>query len=305
LRQVRLDAGLKQGAFAQRLGIPLSRLVSYEIARAPIRCRLAYDAANNFDVNLRWLATGMEPHRPQFVLEPMLQSALPERELFSKIYEKILSGPFEEKFSELKKLGWTEGVLNEPIGALLKKLIDPIMPSSLTLRRASLGAISRRLEELAEHLPEKVDALIEKFHDAISDFHHEHWNELTEKRGVPAELRPAAQEQRKYRDFVNSRLSRSPGESPTSFYENIRLTAIHACRRTPADENRIRPTPQKKTIAQRISDALHKTGLTQTEASEKWKINRRTLEDWKQGRREPHGLYRDKIEQVLSKIEAA
>lgn len=88
------------------------------------------------------------------------------------------------------------------------------------------------------------------------------------------------------------------------YIDNI-FTSITPQRNLAAYENNP-PTPmQKRSIAQRIVAALDKTSLTQGQAAEKWGISRRSLENWAQGRREPRGLYRERIEKILSEIEGS
>ena len=60
---------------------------------------------------------------------------------------------------------------------------------------------------------------------------------------------------------------------------------------------------QNITLAQRIKDARKTENLSQTAAAEKWEIGLGTLRDWEQGRAQPRGLYRDRIEDILGKIE--
>ena len=64
------------------------------------------------------------------------------------------------------------------------------------------------------------------------------------------------------------------------------------------------PKIQPENYAERIKKARAKCSLTQAGAAEAWKISRRTLEYWEQGRSTPRGLYRDRIEQILKEIEA-
>ena len=65
-------------------------------------------------------------------------------------------------------------------------------------------------------------------------------------------------------------------------------------------------TPKStKTFAARIKDARKKRGLSQPKAAAAWGFNFGTLRYWEEGRRNPFGLYREKLEQVLSEIEAS
>jgi ribosome-binding protein aMBF1 (putative translation factor) len=58
-----------------------------------------------------------------------------------------------------------------------------------------------------------------------------------------------------------------------------------------------------RTYAERLRAARAKLGLTRAEAAKQWKINLRTLEFYERGKRQPFGLYREKIERILTKIE--
>lgn len=64
-------------------------------------------------------------------------------------------------------------------------------------------------------------------------------------------------------------------------------------------------TMQKIAISQRIKSAREKLGLSQGQAAEKWNLRLQTLQQWEHGRREPRGLYRERIETILSEIEGA
>ena len=58
-----------------------------------------------------------------------------------------------------------------------------------------------------------------------------------------------------------------------------------------------------QTISTRLQAARKKAGLSQAQAAEKWRINKRTLESWEQGLREPRGLALVTLEKILSRIE--
>ena len=53
------------------------------------------------------------------------------------------------------------------------------------------------------------------------------------------------------------------------------------------------------TIADRIKAKRKTAGLSQSQAAEAWKISKRTLQQWEQGARRPHGLYLAHIEKIL------
>lgn len=56
-------------------------------------------------------------------------------------------------------------------------------------------------------------------------------------------------------------------------------------------------------LARRIQAARKQLGLSQSGAAKEWGISKRTLQQWEQGRREPRGLYREKIESIIAPIE--
>ena len=59
-----------------------------------------------------------------------------------------------------------------------------------------------------------------------------------------------------------------------------------------------------KSIAERIRSARKALGLSQAKAAKAWGFSKRTLEVWDQGKQQPSGLYRAKLERVLGRIEA-
>jgi DNA-binding transcriptional regulator YiaG len=59
----------------------------------------------------------------------------------------------------------------------------------------------------------------------------------------------------------------------------------------------------EKSFATRIKAARKKLRLSQEEAAKSWGFSVGTLEAWEQEYRNPAGLYREKLEEVLRKIE--
>jgi len=53
-------------------------------------------------------------------------------------------------------------------------------------------------------------------------------------------------------------------------------------------------------IAARIRHKRAQNGFSQAEAAEAWGLNKRTLQQWEQGARRPHGLYLAHIEKILA-----
>ena len=60
---------------------------------------------------------------------------------------------------------------------------------------------------------------------------------------------------------------------------------------------------RRKTYAQRIKAAREKRNLSQTAAAAKWGFHQQTLNLWENGETQPQGLYRAKLEQVLTRLE--
>ncbi len=59
----------------------------------------------------------------------------------------------------------------------------------------------------------------------------------------------------------------------------------------------------EKSFAIRIKAARKKLGLSQEQAARNWGFSVGTLEAWEQEYRNPAGLYRQKLEEVLKQIE--
>jgi DNA-binding transcriptional regulator YiaG len=64
-------------------------------------------------------------------------------------------------------------------------------------------------------------------------------------------------------------------------------------------------SPKKESFAKRLKAAREKLGISQAEAAKKWGFDLGTLQAWEQEYRNPAGLYREKLEGVLQKIEQA
>lgn len=59
----------------------------------------------------------------------------------------------------------------------------------------------------------------------------------------------------------------------------------------------------KKSLKDRIIAARSKCSLKQREAARLWGFSHSTLQAWENGNRNPAGLYREKLEEVLRQIE--
>jgi DNA-binding transcriptional regulator YiaG len=61
--------------------------------------------------------------------------------------------------------------------------------------------------------------------------------------------------------------------------------------------------PKQTETGDRLKAARAKLGLSQSEAAKLWKFSGKTLQSWEQGQSEPRGLYLEKLEKLLAKIE--
>jgi DNA-binding transcriptional regulator YiaG len=94
----------------------------------------------------------------------------------------------------------------------------------------------------------------------------------------------------------------SGGESRHPHPTNT-LTGDTYMRKSAGDENRVSHMQTEKHFPTRLAKALNKAGLTVAAAAEKWGINRRTIEGWKQGRSKPRGINLRFVEEALASIE--
>jgi DNA-binding XRE family transcriptional regulator len=58
-----------------------------------------------------------------------------------------------------------------------------------------------------------------------------------------------------------------------------------------------------KTFANRIREVRIQLGLSQAAVARKWGLPKQTIWAWENGTRTPSGLYKEKIEKILRKIE--
>jgi ribosome-binding protein aMBF1 (putative translation factor) len=58
-----------------------------------------------------------------------------------------------------------------------------------------------------------------------------------------------------------------------------------------------------KSLAERIIAARTQLGWSQKQAATRWRVNRRTLEAWEEGRYKPDKRYRAQLEQILARLE--
>ncbi|HEY5705335.1 MAG TPA: helix-turn-helix transcriptional regulator [Terrimicrobiaceae bacterium] len=272
IRLVRESFGRTRARMAAELGVSPSKLEHVELRRSPVRYGLAFSLSNSFSVNPVWLAIGNE--------SPFLGVPLPTAEKFEISPHSLYSSAFETKVVPWLKLQ------NHPVGAVIpvdELDLSPNFECSSGGRTDAANWLRQRILALLAFVP---DFWLNRFCDYVSE---EAKAFIARNRAVwSAEI---------------SEVREGPSNMLRAFEEQMRLTRTTVSRSVAANESTPHSQMPKRTYAQRIASALKSAGLTQAQASEKWGINRRTLEDWKQGRSEPHGLYRERIEQILSAIE--
>lgn len=105
LRKFRIEIqGLSAVEFARRIDIDSNRLATYEHGRAPIRYDIADHAANVFNISQRWLVEGLEPVNYYVAIDRELREKIPERAIFSSVYNDFLKPHIEEHFASLVHL---------------------------------------------------------------------------------------------------------------------------------------------------------------------------------------------------------
>jgi DNA-binding transcriptional regulator YiaG len=56
-------------------------------------------------------------------------------------------------------------------------------------------------------------------------------------------------------------------------------------------------------FAEQIKQARERLGLSQAAFARQWGIPKQTISAWETGFRSPHGLYREKLQHILGRIE--
>jgi len=97
--------------FARRIGIDSNRLATYEHGRAPIRYEVAASVAKAFNLNLRWIAEGIEPAKYFIYVPGSIGRQIPPRSVFSNAYKAFLKPFVERHFKEIAK--YSGGELDE------------------------------------------------------------------------------------------------------------------------------------------------------------------------------------------------
>lgn len=309
---------MKQEPFARRLGIPLARLKNYELARAPIRYELAAKLCEEFDINQRWLACGdVFSKRPYFPLDPILLECIPGRVLFSRAFNLVIG----ELISESLLCNFLPDHNEPPLGAFAY----PLGAASHFVRKRWCERVNQMLEAAVENLPDA------SFQQLILDVKKLIENNLRENEKFKGDY--AIDRRRKEADlkvlfqaFVRGRMARNKGDVelnrfavPPAFSReliekgegrgseavNALLTYSDFLTYTGGRNENPSYRMQKTDISQRIKAARESLGLSQSEAAAKWNLRLQTLQQWEHGRREPRGLYRERIEKILSEIEGS
>jgi len=327
LRLARLQGGYKQRVFADRLGLSSERLKNIEIARTKLTYCVAARACELLDLNQRWLATGELPRRPFFRVANEMEILIPSQIPFSFVYDKLLHELVMEEWrtlSEIEQLPIPEleslAIVADQVG---------LGASRLTARRYLIENTFQRLLNLhAQNFP--VDLFDEFFRDLelfLREFENRHSNTIKAfidagKKDPRAEL-----EEKEIWQYVATKLElkfdgglhplQSPRITPYIPRDSLKIPSCSAEDRKNmlsentskrifvGDEQNPPPTMSKKSVRQRLFSALESTSLTQSQFAEKFGLNRRSLENWLYREREPRGLYRERIENILSEIEGA
>ena len=325
-RQIRTIAGMKQEPFAQALEIPLARLQNFELGRSPIRYALGSKVCSEFGINQQWLATGEAPRmRPNFPLSGSCEECIPSRELFSTAFDAVLSDFFKDAWGIFVHGGFAETMYGPGL--------VPMGNAPLSIRKNWLDYTVKTIELAETRLPDNLfQDLALEIQLLIGTYLHENRSEATEwerNRGK-RELETCEV----FRKFVRDRLSNPATPRWKEYVQSLPVPyrhiseggwlpfcanptlAVHLdgpglpnvlTKNTPrrnvaAYENHL-PPMQKTAFSLRLDSAIDRSKLTQSQAAEKWGVSRRTLENWIQGRREPRGLYRERIEKILAEIE--
>lgn len=152
---------------ARELGISRVRLASYEHARAPVRFWLARQITERFDINQRWLAEGKLPIKPRIPFNSSLEDQIPQRELFSAVYQRFLKFGVERRLSFLAAGANTGIKISFP---------TPVLSLSASVFR---NAIQRTIESGSARIPKLLysDFLI-ALAQAFLDFEQKHKAEI-------------------------------------------------------------------------------------------------------------------------------
>lgn len=142
LRCAREELGVPRSKLAREIGIPPSRLESYEIGRAPLPADVAIHACEILHLNKHWLATGRGAPNAYRKIEDHV--VIFEREKFSDFYERKLKIEEAEiqKYTDLYK-------------AKIKDLIDDLHKSLTDLN----NELSTHSDETGPNKEERFNEL--------------------------------------------------------------------------------------------------------------------------------------------------
>lgn len=206
VRQVREDLKWSQRDFASEMGVSLDTLKGCEYGRAAVRYFFARSLGRTFDINQRWLATGQRPRKPYFEPAPEFELAIPNEELFSHVFDRLLEEFIE---GEIQALARVVGCAEEDIDQLPDiPFTDPFGgtgdKSNLTaLRRVALLMVTHWLPAIPPKLRHEY---VERLDASAAKFRREHEREIRDYYDV--RRIEAAEEEEKQRivKFVETRL---------------------------------------------------------------------------------------------------
>lgn len=304
LRAARVECGLPLAYVAQKTECSLAALKTYEYARVPVRYGFAKRFCAALNINQGWLASGEAPMKLCVKIPSEIEKHIPENLLFSEVYTRILR---DFVLTHLKSLGALADEFS------IKGLSEFFETESCGFGSGWLSRRDRCLERLAAEIGNVAyrvpPYLLEEFSkgagEFLDDFEEKHREALLEwEKMSPGYLK---EEEDHFKRFVDYRLGRSL--EPVSLFGTTAKKDLHkdtACRSYEVvyeNNPETMHTEIDTTFAQRLLSARKKSGLTQSEAAKKWGISIGALRDWEQDRRKPTGLYKDRLEKILSDSE--
>ncbi len=97
LRIWREQRGISRVQFAEKVGLRADSYSAYEYARAPVRYELAQRIFAWFNINAKWLATGVGPLNLATPTPLARELGISPREAFSSVYDRLLVPDVEKR----------------------------------------------------------------------------------------------------------------------------------------------------------------------------------------------------------------
>lgn len=102
LGNVRKVAQVSRAALAREMKIEPARLAAYEMVRVVVPYEIGRDFCQRFNLNQRWFATGLNPSRTYFPVDPKIEAEIIGRKPFSEMYERHLKAMVERRHADWK-----------------------------------------------------------------------------------------------------------------------------------------------------------------------------------------------------------